>query len=100
RRSATRRVRLAPRGGGASGRPPPAARAGAGDRSALRASPDGFPVPFGQPLDEAFDAALAHDLLELAAIGEDEAHALDGDVVDLPALGRLVHRVLDRGRRA
>src|ERR1700741_302868 len=44
-------------------------------------------------LDQAVDAFLLHHRVELGAVGEHQADALDHDVVDLPARIGLVHRV-------
>src|SRR6185369_13083255 len=52
-----------------------------------------------ETLQQPLDARLPRHLIELGAVCEYQAHALYGDVVDLPALGRLVHRVVDGDRR-
>ena len=41
------------------------------------------------------DAGLTHHLLEFRAVRQHETDAFHGDVVDLPTLGGLVHRVVD-----
>src|SRR6266480_3914068 len=53
-------------------------------------------VLFLQALDQAVDARLLDQGIELGAVGQHQAHTLDRDVVDLPALGGLVHLVVDR----
>src|SRR4029077_14212767 len=52
-----------------------------------------------QALDQAVDAGDAGDLVELAAVGEYQANAVDRDVVVHPARRRLFHRVINRHRR-
>src|SRR5262245_43597341 len=53
-----------------------------------------------EPPDQAFDPFLLDDAVELGAVGEHEAHALDADVVDLPALAGLAHLVVHLNRPA
>src|SRR5258706_7398873 len=53
-----------------------------------------------EALDQAVDAILLDDRVELGAVGHHQAHALDHDVVHLPGLVGLAHVELDRQRLA
>src|SRR5206468_3213264 len=52
------------------------------------------------PLYQRVDAFLLHHRVELRAVGEHQAHALDRDVEHLPALVGLAHLEVDRQRLA
>src|SRR6267142_4333910 len=51
-----------------------------------------------EPPDQAVDAFLLEDAVELGAVGEHQAHALDADVVDFPARAGLAQLVGDQNR--
>src|SRR5258708_17728976 len=53
-----------------------------------------------EALEQAVDAFLLDDRVELGAVGHHQAHALDHDVVQLPGLVGLAHVELDRQRLA
>src|SRR5258708_17249493 len=68
----------------------------------LRGAPahGGGGVLLREALDQAVDAFLLHHRVELGAVGQDQAHALDRDVEDSPALLGLAHLEVDRQRLA